>query len=103
RLRSLTSWQVFVGQPTLTYLTQMLSLTSQNFLSASTGMATLLVLTRGISRKTTEKIGNFWSDIVRMAGYILLPLSFLVATLHVSQGVIQSFSPYVEATTLENV
>lgn len=97
-----TNWQSYAGETTLSYLTQMLGLTSHNFLSAATGMAALLTLTRGLIRKTVDTIGNFWVDLVRMVVYILLPLSIIMAVVLVGDGVIQTFSPYVEVTTLEN-
>ena len=96
-----TNWQSYAGETTLSYLTQMLGLTSHNFLSAATGMSAFLVLMRGLTQKTVDTVGNFWSDLVRMAVYILLPLSIVLALLLAWEGVIQTFSPYVEATTLE--
>ncbi|MGC8541508.1 MAG: potassium-transporting ATPase subunit KdpA, partial [Phycisphaerae bacterium] len=89
-----TNWQSYSGETTLSYLTQMLALTVQNFVSAATGMAVLVALIRGIRGKQTENIGNFWVDLVRSTLYILLPLSFVLALLLVSQGVVQTFSPY---------
>lgn len=97
-----TNWQSYAGETTLSYLTQMLGLTSHNFLSAATGMAALLTLTRGLIRKSVATIGNFWVDLVRMVVYLLLPLSIIMAVVLVGEGVIQTFSPYVEVTTLEN-
>lgn len=97
-----TNWQSYAGETTLSYFTQMLGLTSHNFLSAATGMCAFLVLARGIVRKSVETIGNFWADLVRMVVYILLPLSIILAVVLVSQGVIQTFSAYVDVTTLEN-
>jgi potassium-transporting ATPase potassium-binding subunit len=97
-----TNWQAYAGETTLSYLTQMLGLTSQNFLSAATGMACLLALTRGFIRKTSYTVGNFWNDLVRMVVYVLLPLCILVAVLLLTQGVIQNFSPYIEVETIEN-
>lgn len=97
-----TNWQSYAGENTLSYLTQMLGLAVQNFLSAATGMAVLLALTRGLIRKTVDTIGNFWVDFVRTVVYLLLPLSMIMAVVLVSEGVIQTFSPYVEVTTLEN-
>lgn len=95
-----TNWQAYGGENTLSYLSQMLGLTVQNFASAATGNAVLLALIRGIVRKTTEVIGNFWVDVTRTVIYLLLPLSFIFALILVSQGVIQNFHSYVEATTL---
>lgn len=97
-----TNWQSYAGETTLSYLTQMLGLTSHNFLSAATGMAALLTLIRGLTRKNSETIGNFWVDLVRMTVYILLPLSTILAVVLVGEGVIQTFAPYVEVNTLEN-
>lgn len=97
-----TNWQSYAGETTLSYLTQMLGLTSHNFLSAATGMAALLTIIRGLIGKSVDSIGNFWSDLVRMVVYILLPLSIILALVLVEEGVIQNFSPYVEVTTLEN-
>lgn len=97
-----TNWQAYAGETTLSYFTQMLGLTSHNFLSAATGMSALLVLVRGFSRKKIGTLGNFWVDLVRTIVYLLLPLSILLALVLVTQGVLQTFSPYMEVTTLEN-
>lgn len=97
-----TNWQAYAGENTLSYLTQMLGLTVQNFLSAATGMAVLLALTRGFMRKSVETIGNFWVDIVRSLVYILIPLSIIMAIVLVSEGVVQTLSPYKEISTVEN-
>lgn len=97
-----TNWQSYSGESTLSYLTQMLGLTVQNFLSAATGLAVLLALIRGLTRKTSETIGNFWFDLVRSVVYLFLPLSIIFAIFLAGEGVIQSISPYVEVTTLEN-
>jgi K+-transporting ATPase ATPase A chain len=97
-----TNWQSYAGETTLSYFTQMIGLTSQNFLSAATGMTALLALTRGIGRKTIDTIGNFWVDLVRMVVYLLLPLSIVIALVLVGEGVIQNLSSYVKVTTLEN-
>ncbi len=96
-----TNWQSYSGETTLGYLVQMLGLTVQNFLSAATGMAVFVALMRGLTRKTTSDLGNFWVDLTRSVVYILLPLSIVLAILLVGQGVVQSFSPYVKATTLQ--
>jgi len=95
-----TNWQSYSGETTLSYLVQMAGLTVQNFLSAATGIAVLLVLIRGLVRRTTDKIGNFWVDATRSVLYVLLPLSILLAILLTGQGVVQTFHPYVKATTL---
>ena len=96
-----TNWQSYAGETTLSYLTQMLGLAVQNFLSAATGMAVLVALIRGIVAKNQVHIGNFWVDLVRSVLYILLPMSLVFACVLVSQGVVQSFSPYQEVITLE--
>jgi potassium-transporting ATPase potassium-binding subunit len=89
-----TNWQSYGGETTMSYLTQMLGLTVQNFVSAATGMAVLVALFRGLARRTAETIGNFWVDMVRGTLYILLPLSLVLALVLVSQGVVQTFDPY---------
>jgi K+-transporting ATPase ATPase A chain len=96
-----TNWQPYAGETTLSYLTQMVGLTSQNFLSAATGIAALLVLIRGISHNAVTTVGNFWRDLTRSVVYLLLPLSLILALFLVSQGVVQTFSPYIKVTTLE--
>ena len=96
-----TNWQGYAGESTMSYLTQMLGLAVQNFLSAATGMAVLVALIRGFARRQTSEIGNFWVDFTRSTLYILLPLSLILAIALVSQGVVQSFSPYRTATLLE--
>ncbi|MGE5307708.1 MAG: potassium-transporting ATPase subunit KdpA [Deltaproteobacteria bacterium] len=95
-----TNWQGYGGETTLSYLTQMLGLTVQNFVSAATGMAVLVALVRGIVQKQKEAIGNFWQDLVRSTVYIFLPLSLIVAVALLSQGVVQTFAPSVKAATL---
>lgn len=95
-----TNWQSYSGETTLNPAVQMIGLTVQNFLSAGTGMAVLLVLIRGIRNKETTEIGNFWVDLTRSVVYILLPLSLLLAIILVSQGVIQTFRANIEITTL---
>jgi potassium-transporting ATPase potassium-binding subunit len=87
-----TNWQGYGGETTMSYLTQMLGMTVQNFVSAATGMAVLVALIRGIMRHTTKEIGNFWVDMTRSTLYILLPLSLVVSLALVSQGVVQTFS-----------
>ena len=89
-----TNWQGYGGEVTMSYLTQMLGLSVQNFVSAATGMAVLVAFIRGIVRHTTKSIGNFWVDLTRSTLYILLPLSFVLALALVSQGVVQTFSEY---------
>jgi len=89
-----TNWQGYGGETTMSYLTQMLGLTVQNFVSAATGMAALVALTRGFARRNADTIGNFWVDLTRSTLYILLPLATVLALVLVSQGVVQTFSPY---------
>lgn len=89
-----TNWQGYSGEATMSYLTQMLGLTAQNFLSAASGMTVLVALIRGFVRRNTHTIGNFWVDMTRSTLYILLPLSLLLAAVLVGQGVVQNFSPY---------
>ncbi|MFZ1937094.1 MAG: potassium-transporting ATPase subunit KdpA [Thermoguttaceae bacterium] len=89
-----TNWQSYGGESTMSYLTQMLGLTVQNFVSAATGMAVLVALVRGFVRRSSQTIGNFWCDLTRSTLYILLPLSVVVALVLVSQGVVQTFQQY---------
>jgi K+-transporting ATPase ATPase A chain len=89
-----TNWQSYSGETTLSYLTQMLALTVQNFASAATGMAVLVALIRGLARRSATTVGNFWVDLTRSTLYIMLPLSLVVAVVLVSQGVVQTLSPY---------
>lgn len=98
-----TNWQGYGGETTMSYLTQLLALTVQNFVSAAVGMAVLVALIRGFTRASAETIGNFWVDLVRGVLYILLPLSLILAVVLVSQGVVQTFTPYREVTLLEPV
>ncbi|MFV0528349.1 MAG: potassium-transporting ATPase subunit KdpA [Lachnospiraceae bacterium] len=97
-----TNWQAYSGESTLSYLSQFLGLTVQNFVSAATGIAVVFALIRGLVIKQKTTIGNFWVDITRCILYVLLPLSFIVAVLLVSQGVVQTFSSYNEVTALES-
>jgi potassium-transporting ATPase potassium-binding subunit len=96
-----TNWQGYGGESTMSYLTQMLALTVQNFLSAATGMAVLVALIRGFARRSASTIGNFWVDLTRSTLYILLPLSFVLALILVSQGMTQTFGPYAKATVVQ--
>jgi K+-transporting ATPase ATPase A chain len=96
-----TNWQAYAGEATLSYFTQMAGLTVQNFVSAATGLAVALAFIRGLVRHTTRQIGNFWFDLTRATLWVLLPLSFLLALVLVSQGVIQNLSPYQTMRTLE--
>jgi potassium-transporting ATPase potassium-binding subunit len=96
-----TNWQGYGGESTMSYLTQMLALTVQNFVSAAAGMAVLVALIRGFARRTAQTIGNFWVDLTRTTIYILLPLAFVLALILVSQGVVQTFKPYATAVVLQ--
>jgi K+-transporting ATPase ATPase A chain len=98
-----TNWQGYAGESTMSYLTQMLALSVQNFLSAATGIAVAFALIRGFARRSAQGIGNFWVDLTRSTLYVLLPLSLCVAVFFVSQGVIQNFDSYTRATTIESV
>ena len=102
-----TNWQGYGGESTMSYLTQMLALTVQNFVSAASGMATLVAFARGFARRNSQTLGNFWVDLTRSTLYILLPLSLVLAVVLVSQGMPQTFSAYptvptVEATDYDN-
>ena len=96
-----TNWQSYGGETTLSYLTQMLGLTVQNFVSAATGMAVLVAVIRGFIQKQIETIGNFWVDLVRTVLYILMPLALVLALALVSQGVVQTFKPAVKVSLLQ--
>jgi len=96
-----TNWQGYSGETTMSYLTQMLGLTVQNFVSAAGGMAVLALFIRGLARHSTRMLGNFWVDLTRSTLYILLPLSIVLSLVLVSQGVIQNFSAYKRVTLVE--
>lgn len=96
-----TNWQGYGGEATMSYLTQMLALTVQNFLSAATGIVVVLALVRGFARHSSSSIGNAWVDLTRVTLWVLLPFSFVLALFFVSQGVIQNLDPYKEVATLE--
>src|SRR5579885_433533 len=96
-----TNWQNYGGESTLSYLTQMLGLTHQNFLSAATGIALAVALIRGFSRASVRTIGNFWVDVTRTTLYVLLPICIVYTLFLVWQGMPQTLGDYVEATTLE--
>ena len=98
-----TNWQGYAGETTMSYFVQMIGLTVQNFVSAATGIAVILAVVRGLSRKSTDKIGNFWTDLTRSTLYVLLPLSILFAIVLVGQGVVQNFKPYEPVQTLQGV
>ncbi len=96
-----TNWQNYVGEATMSYLTQMAGLTVQNFVSAATGIALAVAFIRGFARRSAQGIGNFWADLARCTLYILLPISFVAAFFLVWQGMPQNLNSYVQATTLE--
>ncbi|MBF0309698.1 MAG: potassium-transporting ATPase subunit KdpA [Magnetococcales bacterium] len=98
-----TNWQGYGGETTLSYLTQMLGLTVQNFVSAATGMAVLAALMRGFTRREAAGVGNFWVDMVRSTLYVLLPLSLVLSLALVSEGVVQTFAPYQTARLVQPV
>ena len=96
-----TNWQGYAGESTMAYLTQMLALSVQNFLSAATGIAVLFALLRGFTARASGVVGNFWVDVTRITVWLLLPLSLVLAVLLAGQGVVQNFDPYKSVTTLE--
>ncbi|MDB5807946.1 MAG: potassium-transporting ATPase subunit KdpA [Betaproteobacteria bacterium] len=98
-----TNWQGYGGESTMSYLTQMAALGVQNFLSAATGMVVVIALIRAFARHTAQTVGNFWVDMTRSILYILLPISLVFAIVLVSQGVVQTFSPYHTVPLVESV
>ena len=96
-----TNWQGYAGESTMGYLTQMLGLAVQNFLSAATGIAVVFALVRGFAARSTAVIGNFWVDVVRVTAWVLLPLSLVLAVVLVGQGVVQNFDGYQTVATLQ--
>src|SRR6476660_1671662 len=96
-----TNWQNYGGEGTMSYLTQMLGLTHQNYLSAATGIALAVALIRGFARHSVQTIGNFWVDITRCTLYVLMPICIVATLFLVWQGMPQTLGPYIEATTLE--
>ncbi len=98
-----TNWQGYSGEATMSYLTQMLALTVQNFLSAATGIVVAVALIRGFARHSADSIGNAWIDLTRIILWVLLPLSLIFALFLVSQGVIQNLAPYKEVATIETL
>ena len=96
-----TNWQGYVGEATMSYLTQMLALAVQNFFSAATGIVVVIALIRGFARHTAKTVGNAWADLTRITLHILLPISIIYAVFLTSQGVIQNFDAYKDVTTLE--
>jgi K+-transporting ATPase ATPase A chain len=98
-----TNWQGYSGESTMSYLTQMVALAVQNFVSAATGIAVAFALIRGFARRSAQGIGNFWVDLTRGTLYILLPLSLLLAVILMGQGVIQNLDGYKDVNTLESL
>jgi len=98
-----TDWQGYGGETTLSYFTQLMALTVQNFVSAATGIAVLAALIRGFARTSAQTIGNFWVDLTRSTLYVLLPLAFALALVLVSQGVVQTFSAYPSVDLAQGV
>ena len=96
-----TNWQAYGGESTMSYLSQMVGLTLHNFTSAAVGIVVAVALIRGIARKESKGIGNFWADLIRCNLYILLPICIAYAMFLISQGMIQNFGSYVDVTTLE--
>ncbi len=96
-----TNWQAYSGESTMSYLVQMAGLAFHNFVSAATGIALAIAFIRGIARRETKTLGNFWVDLTRTTLYVLLPICFVGTLLLVSQGVIQNFSPYTQAKLVE--
>jgi len=98
-----TNWQAYSGESTMSYCTQMIALAVQNFLSAATGMAVAYALIRGFARRSAHGIGNFWVDLTRSTLYVLLPLSLVVATVFMAQGVVQNFDAYKNVQLVERL
>jgi K+-transporting ATPase ATPase A chain len=98
-----TNWQSYGGETAMSYLTQMLGMTVQNFVSAATGMAVLIAVIRGFARRSSETVGNFWVDMTRSVLHVLLPLSILWAVALMSQGVVQTYSSYHKAALIQPV
>lgn len=96
-----TNWQAYAGESTMSYLSQMVGLTVQNFLSAATGIAVVFALTRAFARQKMSTLGNAWVDLTRITLWLLLPLSLLVALFFIQQGVPQNLQAYQPFTTLE--
>src|SRR5476649_642767 len=97
-----TNWQSYSGESTMSYLSQMVALVIHNFASAATGIAIAAALVRGLSRHSTNLLGNFWVDLVRVTYYLLVPICLLFAVVLVSQGMIQNFKPYTTAKLVES-
>lgn len=96
-----TNWQSYGGESTMSYFSQMVGLTFHNFISAAVGIAVAVAVIRGLFRKEGRGIGNFWADMIRANLYILLPMSFVLAVFYISQGMLQNFSAYITAKTVE--
>jgi K+-transporting ATPase ATPase A chain len=96
-----TNWQAYSGETTMKYVTQMVGLTVQNFVSAGAGIAVVIALIRGFARRTTDRLGNFWVDLTRAVLYVLLPLSLIFAIVLVSQGVVQTLEPSQEVQLVQ--
>ncbi|HEY5531973.1 MAG TPA: potassium-transporting ATPase subunit KdpA [Candidatus Anoxymicrobiaceae bacterium] len=96
-----TNWQAYAGETTMSYLSQMLGMTVQNFLSAATGLTVVIALIRGFSRKRTNKVGNFWVDLTRAMLWILIPLSIVLSIIFMWQGTAQNLSPYKTVKTVQ--
>ncbi len=96
-----TNWQAYSGESTMSYFTQMAGLAFHNFTSAATGIVLAVAFIRGIARRTANTVGNFWVDLTRTTLYLLLPICVIGALVLVSQGVVQNFSPYTQATLVE--
>ena len=97
-----TNWQGYGGESTMSYLTQMLGLAVQNFLSAATGIAVLLAVIRGFTRRSANSLGNFWVDMTRSTLYVLLPMALVLTLALVSQGVVQNFKPYEDVPLMQS-
>src|SRR6266536_4855742 len=95
-----TNWQNYLGEQTMSHLTQMAGLAVQNFASAAVGLAIAIALVRGIARRRSQTIGNFWADLVRAVLYVLLPLSFVFALALLGRGAIQNFDGFHQVTTV---
>ena len=98
-----TNWQAYSGESTLSYLTQALGLTVQNFLSAAVGIVVVIALIRAFVRKSGSTLGNLWRDIVKTVLYILIPLSMVISVALISQGVVQNIKPYTEVSLVESI
>jgi K+-transporting ATPase ATPase A chain len=96
-----TNWQYYGGETTMSYLSQMAGLAVQNFVSAAIGMAVLAAVVRGLSRRATTRLGNFWVDVTRTIAYVLVPLALVLSAVLISQGVVQTFDGAETVTTLE--